>query len=101
MIFFTEMYQICMFFASHNVKSLHPHPECKIEKRDRREKLRNGHGNVMEKYFVKSVGTLVINDLHTVHMQNMYFCRKRACPPHSQTDKYRRVFLDRDHAVFV
>ena len=30
---------------------------CKIEKRDCHEKSRNSHGKVMEKYFVKSVGT--------------------------------------------
>ena len=32
--------------------------ECKIEKRDGHGKLRNGHGKVMVKYFVKSVGAL-------------------------------------------
>ena len=32
--------------------------ECKIEKRDGHGKLRNDHGKVMEKYVVKSVGTL-------------------------------------------
>ena len=30
----------------------------KIKKRDSHGKLKNGHGKVMEKYFVKSVGTL-------------------------------------------
>ena len=34
--------------------------ECKIEKRDGHGKLRNGHGKVMDKYFVKSMGTLII-----------------------------------------
>ena len=33
--------------------------ECKIEKRDSLVILRNGHGKVMDKYFVKSVGTLL------------------------------------------
>ena len=32
--------------------------ECKIRKRDGHGKSRNGHGKVMEKYFVKCVGTL-------------------------------------------
>ena len=38
-----------------------PHFSCflQIEKRDGHVNLRNGHGKVMEKYFVKSVGTLV------------------------------------------
>ena len=31
----------------------------KNKKRDSHGKLRNGHGKVMDKYFVKSVGTLV------------------------------------------
>ena len=33
--------------------------EIKIDERDGHEKSRNGHGKVMEKYFVKSVGTLI------------------------------------------
>ena len=32
----------------------------KIEKRDGHGKLRNSHGKVMKKYFVKSVGTLYL-----------------------------------------
>ena len=32
--------------------------ECRIEKRDIHGKLINGHGKVMDKYFIKSVGTL-------------------------------------------
>ena len=34
--------------------------ECKNEKRDGHGKLRNGHGKDMDKYFVKSVGTLIL-----------------------------------------
>ena len=34
--------------------------ECKIGKKDVHGKSRNGHGKVMEKYFVKSVETLRI-----------------------------------------
>ena len=34
------------------------HPECEIDKSDGHGKLRNGHGKVMEKYFVESVGTI-------------------------------------------
>ena len=33
--------------------------ECKINKRDGHRKLRNGLGKVMDKYFVKSGGTLI------------------------------------------
>ena len=33
--------------------------ECKSDKRDGHGKLRNTHGKVMEKYFVKPVGTLL------------------------------------------
>ena len=32
--------------------------ECKIDKRVGHGKIRQGHGKVMKKYFVKSVGTL-------------------------------------------
>ena len=57
------------FFATTEKLSIHvesPHflvfsakcGECKTEKRDGHGKLRNGRGKVMEKYFVKSVGTL-------------------------------------------
>ena len=69
-----EFYQFCpqivpnlhTFFAatknlSIHVESLHFFAKCrkyKIEKTDGHGKLRNGHGKVMEKYFVKSVGTL-------------------------------------------
>ena len=35
--------------------------ECKIGKRDDNRKSRSGHGNVMEKYFVKYLGTLFLN----------------------------------------
>ena len=35
--------------------------EFKIGERDGHGKLRNGHRKVMEKYFVKSVGTLSLN----------------------------------------
>ena len=55
------LYKICMFFAttkklSINVESLHfptfcaKHRECKIDKRDDHEKLRNSHRKVTEKY---------------------------------------------------
>ena len=40
-----------MFFSEKRFK-------CKIGKRDGHGKLKNGHGKVMEKYFVKSVRTL-------------------------------------------
>ena len=33
--------------------------QMQIRKRDGHGKSRNGHGNVMEKYFVKYVGTLI------------------------------------------
>ena len=58
-------YVTCFFATtkrlSIDVESLHfPtfSAECKIEKRDGRGNLRNGHGKVMEKYCVESVGTL-------------------------------------------
>ena len=67
--FTPKFYQICMFFVTSkklgsNLES--PHflmfstkcRECKIGKRDGHGKSRNGHGKVMEKYFVKYVGAL-------------------------------------------
>ena len=68
--FATESYQIYMLFAttkklSIDVESQHflmfsvKCRKCKIEKRDGHEKLRNGHGKVMEKSLKTiSVGTL-------------------------------------------
>ena len=67
--FAPEFYQISMFFfpqlkLSIDVECLHfltfsaKRRECKIEKRYGHGKLRNSHGQVMGKYFVKSVGTL-------------------------------------------
>ena len=67
--FAPKFYQICIFFVtakklSSNRESLHflmfsaKCCECKIGKRDGHGKSRNGHGKVMEKYFVKYVGTL-------------------------------------------
>ena len=61
--------QICSFLVtnkkfSSNLKSLHfptfsaKCRKCKIGKREGHAKSRNGHGKVMEKYFVASVGTL-------------------------------------------
>ena len=66
--FAPELCKICMFFLPplRNVESLHfpmfsaKCRECKIEKRDGHGKLRNGRAKVMEKYFVMSVGTLII-----------------------------------------
>ena len=65
-----ELYQICMFLPALRNQSIDiesPHfrmfvvkrCECKIDKRDGHGKLRNGHGKVMETYFVKSVGILL------------------------------------------
>ena len=61
-----KFYKICISFVS--TKKLNSNlktsffftkcRDCKIENRDGQEKLRNGHGKVMEKYVVKSVGTL-------------------------------------------
>ena len=51
---------------SRNLESLHfptysaKCRECKIGKRYSHGKLRNGQGKVMEKYFVKYVGTLLL-----------------------------------------
>ena len=47
-----ERLHFLMFFA----KCL----KCKIREKDGHGKSRNGHGKFMEKYFVKSVGTLII-----------------------------------------
>ena len=68
--FCLQLYQICMLFATTKKLSIElesPHfqmfsakrQECKINKRNGHGKLRNGHGKVTEKYFVKSVGTLI------------------------------------------
>ena len=68
--FAPELYQICMFFAttkklSNDIDSPHflifstKHPKCKINKRD-------GHGKVMDKYFVKSVGRLKCHKNHAL-----------------------------------
>ena len=55
-----------MFFTTREIKHgesvcFHKMPQikCKIKKRGGHGKLRNRHGKVMEKYFVKSVGTLL------------------------------------------
>ena len=73
--FVHELCQICMDIATTitktsniDVESLHfptfstKCRECKMEKRDGHGQLRNGQGKVMEKYFVKSVGTLPRKD---------------------------------------
>ena len=70
--FAPNCYQICMFFVtvkklSSNLES--PHfpmfsakcRECKFGKRNGHGNSRNGHGKVMEKYFVKYVGTLQVH----------------------------------------
>ena len=73
--FASKMYQICMFFAtskklSIDVESLRFQTysakcrKCKIAKREDYGKLTNGHGKVMDKNIVKSVGTLVHIQLH-------------------------------------
>ena len=67
--FAPELSQIVIFLVttkklSSNLESLHfpmfsaKRHKCKIGKRDGHGKSRNGHGKVMEKCFVKSVGTL-------------------------------------------
>ena len=56
--FAPELYQICTLYATTkklSIKEESPHFQTfSAELR----KLRNGHGKVMEKYVVKSVGTL-------------------------------------------
>ena len=67
--FASKFDQICTFVVtakklSSNLESLHSPTfsakcrECKIRKRDGHGKSRNGHVKVMERYFVKCVGTL-------------------------------------------
>ena len=46
--------------------------ECKMEKRDCHGKLRNGHGKVMKKYFVKAVGTLNFIGMQYLAIVNCY-----------------------------
>ena len=69
--FAPKMYQICIFCAttkklSIDLESSHfltfsaKRCECKIGKRDGHGLSRNGHGKVMGKLFVKSVGTQII-----------------------------------------
>ena len=68
--FAPNLYVSCMLFATTEKLSLCvecPHfpmfsakcRECNIKKRNGHGKLRNDHGEVMEKYIVKSVGTLL------------------------------------------
>ena len=67
--FAPELYEICMYFATtEKFRICVESPyfpmfsakccDCKIEQGDGHGKLRNGHGKVIEKYFVKYVGTL-------------------------------------------
>ena len=67
--FAPKLYQIYIFFSytkklSSDLQSLQfltfstKCRTCKIGKQDGHGKSRNGHGKVMERYFVKSVGTL-------------------------------------------
>ena len=49
--------------------------ECKIEKRDGHGKLRTGHGKVMEKYFVKSVGTFTFTIAY-IYISNRFTFRR-------------------------
>ena len=67
------------------------HHNCKIAKLDGHGKLRNGHGKVMEKYFVKSVGTLVRkkNRKTVVHFDFILFDFKNARPNQGNTDLWR------------
>ena len=76
---FYKLYQICVFFATTKKLSIdveRPYfpmfstkcHECKIDEKDGHGKLRNGHGTVMDKYFVKSVGTLVYVPVVMVHI---------------------------------
>ena len=65
-----ELYQIWTFFAttkklSINVESPHFPTFSAKKKRDCHGKSRNCQGKVMEKYFVKSVGTL-LGDIYSV-----------------------------------
>ena len=69
-----EFYQFCPKFyqmvttkkLGNNLESLHfpifsaKCPECKNGERVGHGKSGNGHGKVIEKYFVKSVGTLIM-----------------------------------------
>ena len=48
-------------------------PKCKIGKRDGHGQSRNGHGKVIEKYFVKSVGTLQGERVYFCDFQNNIF----------------------------
>ena len=77
--FAPELYQICIYFANTmkvNINVGSPHFlmfsanywECKIVKKDGHGKLRNDHGKVMEKYFVKSMGTLLVGNYHPLYM---------------------------------
>ena len=45
--------------------------ECKIGKRDGHGKSRNGHGKVVEKYFVKYVGTLI--GVHGLQINSLWY----------------------------
>ena len=67
--FVPKVYKICLILVStkklsSDLESLHfpifsaKCSEFKIGERNVHGKSRNGHGKVMEKYFVKSVGTL-------------------------------------------
>ena len=69
--FGSRFYQICIFFVttkklSSDLESRYCPTfsakclECKFRKREGHGKSRNGHGKVMDKYFVKSVGTLLM-----------------------------------------
>ena len=71
--FAPELFQICIFFVttigtkkSSSDQESPQFPrffakrrECKIRKKDGHGKSRNGHRKVMDKYFFKSVGTLM------------------------------------------
>ena len=69
--FAPELHHICIFLVTNKKLSSDlesPHfpmfsakcCEYKIGKRDGHGKSMNGHGKVMDKYFVKSVGTLIM-----------------------------------------
>ena len=89
--FAPKLYEICLFFATTvklniHIESLHFlmfSAKCgknNFEKRDTHGKLRNGLGKVMEKYFVKSVGTLPLLLSLKIHVRIL--TEKKLMLPH-------------------
>ena len=100
--FAPELYEICKFAITEKPSICAESPdfpvfsakcrECKIEKRDSHGKLRNGHGKVMEKYVVKSVGTLII--FNTSFPSR--FVNRTARHPVLRNDQDFRDFLEKE-----